>query len=239
MATPTWKGPTDQLVEANNSPSYQVGERIIKVRTYHGLFSHCESVLPDFSRGTAGSGDEDGYVVGAATLNKIRGGSGQLAVQWEASASTSGYVLPPDEVSVSPDNINPRLETHPRFATLDQEDLANVESALRAQDETARSDAYAALDTLGQELVDRIRRGNESYYLAALRYSWVTHSWTLPTMTRGGFVQSPSGPLSGYFSGTLSWLRESDDLQLSGGIWRYTRNWLGAADGRFDTDLDT
>ena len=243
MATPTWKGPTDQLVEANNSPTYELSERVLKTRIYHGLFSYCESLLPDYSRGTIGTGSEAGYLVSRTTLAKLRGKIGQLSIQWEASSDSSGQSLPSDEVAVTPNNLNPRLETHPRFtvggSALTAANLANVETALRAQDESARATAYAALPSLGKELVDRIRRGNESYYLAALRYSWVTHSWTIPSSTRGGYVESPGGPLSSYFVAGISWLREADDLQYQNGIWRRTRTWLGGPNGYFDAALDT
>ncbi len=239
MATPTWKGPTDQLVEANNSPTYELSERVIKTRIYHGLYSYCESLLPDYSRGTIGTGSESGYLVSRTTLAKLRGNIGQMTIQWEASSDSSGQTLPSDEVAVIPDNLNPRLEAHPNYAVLDDVDMQNVENALRANTRQERLVTDAFLTAEGLDLVTRIRRGNESFYLAAFRYSWVTHSWTIPSSTRGGFVESPGGPLASYFTGTISWLREADALQYQSGIWRRTRTWLGGPAGHFDPDLDT
>lgn len=235
MGTATWKGPTTSLVEAVNSPSYEASDRIIKTRTYHGLFTFCETEFPDYAKGTAGTGAEAGYTIASSSLQKIRGGIGQLTVKWEASSSDSGQPLPNDEVAVSGTNQSPRLERHPNYVSLDAAALINVETALRAQEKPARDTAYAALSATGKELVDKIRKGNESYYLATLRYVWVTHSYTLPTSTRGGYVESIGGPLAAYFVSGIEWLRESDNLDYSNGIWRRTIAWLGA--DAWDADI--
>lgn len=227
-ASVTWKGPTTQLVEATNSPSYKVSDRIIQTRAYHCLFSYGESQLGNFAKGTAGTGGQAGYTVGDSALTKQRGNIGLLTVNWEASSASSGQPLPGDEVNVSATNQSPRTERHPAFATLTAAEFKQVADALAAPDAKLRKPIYDLLPALGKSLVDIIIKGNESYYLATLRYQWTTHSYTIPNSTRGGYVEALSGPLASYFTGTIVWLREADDLQYANGIWKRTRSWLGA-----------
>jgi hypothetical protein len=235
MAAVTWKGTTTQLVEASNSPAYDAGDRASKTRVYHGLFSYCETVFGNFAKGTIGSGAEAGYVVEKSSLRKLRGGIGQITVEWVAATSGSGQPLPPDEVAVSATSQSPRLERHPNYASLTAEELQEVDNCLRMPDATARKNKIATLTTLPKELVNKILKGNESYYLATLRYSWVTHSYSLPTTTRGGYIDTISGPLAGYFVAGIVWLREADNLDNSNGVWRRTITWAGS--DSWDADI--
>ena len=235
-ATPTQKGAIGVLTEAADSPTIVRGVRTSITRTYVGIYSVCAAAT--WYKGDAGSGAEAGFQVASCTITKERGNHGKVVVVWESGGSGSGQPLPLDEVAISPSNQNPRTARHPLYSSLTAADLQNVEDACLKQSATERAAAYAALGATGQQLVDKIRLGNESYYLAALRYSWATHSYSIPTTTRGGYTESISGtPLSGYFVAGISWLREADDLQYSNGIWRRTRSWLGAADGHWDADL--
>ena len=235
-ASPTQKGATGVLTEAPDSPVIKRGVRSTITRTWVGIYSVCEAVT--WYKGDAGSGAESGYQVAEVTITKERGNAGKVVVVWESGGSGSGQPLPLDEIAVAPTNLQPRTARHPLYSSLSAADLQKVEDAVLKQTSTERDAAYAALGSTGKQLVDKLRLGNESYYLASLRYSWATHSYSIPTTTRGGYVESISGtPLSGYFVSGISWLREADDLQYSNGIWRRTRSWLGAADGHWDSDL--
>jgi hypothetical protein len=195
---------------------------------------------------TLGSGDLTGYILRSSIVDRSKGDIGKLTDVWAVGgddADPGDAPLPADEVAVSATNQSPRTERHPRFAHLAAiaDELGNVEDALRAPSPTERAVAYSLLSATagsllgGKALVDKIRAGNEAYYLATLRYSWATHSYGVPNSTRGGYVETISGPLASYFTGSISWLREADDLQWSNGIWRRTRSWLGA--DAWDADL--
>lgn len=233
-STPTYKNLT-ALIEQPNSGGIKYGERLQITKIYKGKLADC--IADALARGTVGTGDLAGFVVAESTVTPERGGLGVLTIVWESGGSGASTPLPSDEVQVTPTNQSPRVERHPSFASLAAIDgeLANVETACRAQNSAERNTAYATLSALGKKLVDKIRAGNESYYLATLRYSWATHSYTVPTTTRGGYVEAIGGPLASYFSGGIVWLREADDLQYSNGIWRRTISWLGA--DAWDADL--
>lgn len=254
MATPTWKGPTDQLVEANNSPMFSNTKNgTTKTRIFHGLHSFCESVQWDFAAGTVGSGVESGYISAGVSVNKLRGNIGQLSVTWEASGAGSGAILPPDEVAVSPNNENPRIERHPLFKPLedlavdDQWVLEIAENQARAQSPTERrrfedmitgSSLTSDQKARYHKLLKKLRRGMESYYLASVTYFWTTYSWTIPSeTTHGGYAENPGGLLEGYFVAGMQWLRAADDLQMQQGMWRHTRMWIGGPDGTWDSDV--
>jgi hypothetical protein len=235
VSTPTYKNLT-ALIEQPESGAVEYGDITILTKVYRGTYANC--LADALSKGTAGSGATAGFQVQKSTVVRERGDIGKLTIVWEANGSGGGDV-PPDEVAVSPDNQSPRIERHPMFISLETiaDELALVEDASRSQDQTTRDAAYAKLSDLGKKLVDKIRRGNETYYLAGLRYAWVTHYYTTPTMYRGGWIESPGGPLTGYFSGDIGWLREADDLQYSNGVWRLTRSWLGAPNMHWDAEL--
>lgn len=235
-ATPTQKGAIGVLTEAPDSPTIVRGARTTRTRTYVGIYSVCE-VAPWY-KGDAGSGAESGFQVATCTITKERGNHGKVVVVWESGGEGSGQPLPLDEVAVTPTNQNPRLERHPRYVSIGDAEMANFETATRSTENYKRDAAFAALSTLGKELALFVRKGNESFYLATVRYSWATHSYSVPTSTRGGYIESISGtPLSGYFVSGITWLREADDLQYANGIWRRTRTWLGAPDGHWLAEI--
>lgn len=228
MSDPTFKN-LSALVESPESRRVEwTKDALVETRIYVAAYDVARAALK--APFTAGTDDLEGFIIRSSVVEAVRPGLGRLVDVWVFGgddADPETVPLPQDEVAVSATNQSPRLERHPRYVSLTSEQLALVENALRAQT-NARNDAYEDLNTLGKELVDKIRAGNESYYLATLRYSWAVHSYTVPNTTRGGFVESISGPLAGYFSGSISWLREADQLEYSNGIWRKTVSWLGA-----------
>lgn len=241
-ATPTFVPASPGLVESPASPkiSFESGVRT-RTRIYEGKFSDAEAAALD--TGTAGTDAEAGYEVVRCTVEKQKGERGRLTIEWRSAA----VVLPPDEVAVAPGNASPRIELHNFFAPLknntieisgeSHREFAVARNAAAASTPDERKKWFNPLSNLGRLLVDKMERGNETFYLATLRYSWATHSFFAPLITRGGFIEDPSGPLKGYFVSDLQWLREGDDLQFSNGIWRRTSSWLGAPAGHWDEDL--
>lgn len=238
MSTPTYKN-LDSLIEQKGSGSItsdRNGRRITMI--YRAKYSTCAAAVK--THGTLGSGSLTGYVLQESVVTHERGDIATLTDTWAAGGDDADdeiTPLPADEVAVNPTNQNPELLTHPRYASLSGKQIALVETAMQGATEAMREGAYNALFADAQEVVDKMRAGNRTYYLAALRYSWATHYYGIPIITRGGYAESPSGPLASYFVSDIDWLREADDLQYSNGIWRLTRNWLGGADGKWDRDI--
>lgn len=246
-SSPTHKN-LGSLIEAENSPLYELTDQgITQTRTYHATFSVC--LANRLYPGTAGGvgTPQEGYQIKNCRVESLGSEQGRLIYVWEANGSGSGATLPPDEVSVQADNQSPRVERHPIFKPLETmtvgtpaEDVLDiVENAVRAQSKLARQDEIDKLTAipLALKLIDKLQRGQESYYMASLRYLWATHSWSVPNISRGGYRQSPLGPLANYFVGDIDWLREADDLQYSNGIWKWTSSWLGTPGGDWDMDL--
>lgn len=244
-AAPTYVPAAPSLVEDPASPILGFSDKITRTRIYRGKYADCVAAAK--YQGTAGTGDDAGYVVTKSTVLKERGEAGRLTIEWEASEIGGTTPLPPDEVAVAPGNSSPRIELHSFFASLANNtvevsgetyaEFAAARNAAAASTAAERKKWFDPLSALGQSLVAKMERGNETFYLASLRYSWVTHYWTAPVIFRGGYLEDPGGPLSGYFVSDLSWLREGDDLQFANGIWRLTRTWLGAPAGHWDSDL--
>lgn len=239
MSSPTHKN-LSALIEQPDSRRRENGDKQTEVRIYIADYDTCKAAQK--VKNTVGTGDLTGYIITTSIVEPIRGLAAKLIDTWVAGGDDGNpetNPLPSDEVALSATNQSPRTERHPRYISLAgiEDELANVETATRSQNKTERNAAYAALSVLGKELVDKLRAGNESYYLATLRYSWATHSYVAPTSTSGGYIESVGGPLKDYFVPGIQWLREADNLDYSGGIWRLTRSWLGARDFSWDTDL--
>lgn len=241
MSTPTFKN-LSSLVEQPDSRSREWTRDggLIETRIY--VAEYDVAVAGQKSPYTVGTGDLTGFIIRSSTVQAMRPLLGKLVDVWQAGGEDGdpeANPLPSDTVSVSGTNQSPKTERHPRYISLASiaGELGYVEDALRGATPTKRDDAYAELSALGQELVDKIRAGNESFYMASLRYSWTSYYYTAPTMYRGGWVEPPGGPLAGYFVGSISWLREADDLNFDGNFWQLTRNWLGGPNGSWDNQL--
>lgn len=236
MVTPTYKN-LDILIEQPESGRVESADSRTITKIYRAKYSVCVAAIK--FKGTLGSGSLLGYEIRSSSVERERGDLGRLTDVWSAGgddADPETTPLPQDEVAITANNLSPRLERHLKYSSLTAAEFQKVDDAVRAPNASQRDAIKATLSTLGRELVDKITKGNESYYLATLRYSWVTHSYTVPNSTRGGYIDTIAGsPLAGYFLGTISWLREADNLEYSNGIWRLTRSWIGA--DAWDSDL--
>lgn len=238
MPDPDWRGPTNQLIEDPTSPQITYADKATRVRTYRGLHSLCvASALP---KGTVGTGDEAGYIVASSVVTRERGRIGRLVITWEAGGEgggDSGVSLPPDEFSFSPFELNPPLSYHSRYSSLTSDQVKAVLKALQAS--LDGSDTFrASFTSLQRELLEKMERGRESFYLAGIRYSWTSYLWFgSGTVTTGGFVEIPGGPLTAFFPAGIQFLRIADELTWTGQYFRYTRNWLGGPAGHWDTDI--
>lgn len=233
-SVPTWRPNSPGLIEAPDSPSFVFAERITKTRSYGGRFEDCAAFA--VAKGTIGTGEEVGYWVARCEVTRQPGAAGRLVIAWEAISGDLGYQLPPDEFGIEPFEANPALENHPLYQGISAESLSNVHKALNGDD-----DAELALtqipDPTAWFLLRKLRRGTTNWYVAGFRYTWVLHSWGLPAATKGGFLQTPGGPLEGALPAGIAWLRYSDQLSYQNGVFRLTRTWLGGPDGFWDPEL--
>ncbi|HEX3717503.1 MAG TPA: hypothetical protein VH595_06000 [Verrucomicrobiae bacterium] len=184
------------------------------------------------------------YIVNDADITRDKGGKGRVEIHWQ---SIDGYVNP-DEWSLTPEDLQPRIERHPLFASLLPSDLATVQQALLALNNgsmvTALNQFNGTNGALMTKLYEKMRKGSENYYLAGWRYTWASYylPTDVPTVNIGGVTQTPGGPPAHLFPFEISWLRLADDLSQAawcplGGIVKLTRHWIGGPMGFWDPDI--
>lgn len=248
MAAPAvkWTG-TTALVEAAESGEISYGEKVKLTKIYGGQFSACTGGL--VARGAVGTGSLTGWIVAGSKATRARGGLGILTIEFEAGASAP---LPPDEVSFTGVDGNPRVERNPRFADISPETLANVQAAVHASNQEQRETAIlqftdlllvSAESDLAVNLYNKLIEGKETYYLSGAKYSWKTHSYSQPGIFAGGAIQTPGGPLGGIIAAMNAdwgWLRQIDEVTTTGPlgtVYALTRSWVGGPHGHWDPDL--
>lgn len=183
----------------------------------------------------------DGWIINNANLVKQKGGLGVLTINWESIVD-----VPPDEWSVEPMDLQPRIERHPAFAALLTSDFALVQQAMLASSTDGLTTAYNQFDGASDPdlvtiLYDLMRNGCETYYLSAQRYTWTTYyqPGESLTLSNGGYTETPGGPGAYLLPSGFGWLRESDNYGMAlyspaGGILKVTRHWIGAPSGYWD-----
>jgi hypothetical protein len=88
-------------------------------------------------------------------------------------------------------------------------------------------------------LIEKLTKGQETYYLAGLKYTWTRHFYDPQAINRGGYIEQPGGPLAGYLPYDFDWLRNCDRQQPvgTGGVYKVTYSWVGGPSGHWDRDL--
>ena len=238
MGTPTWRGPTDQLLEMPDSPTYDSSRNgSTCARVYMGLYSL--ALAGKLPAETIGTGDMTGWLVQSSRVQRQRGGIGKLTVVYGGggtAGAASGEQLPPDRFGCTPFEVNPPLERNNRYSSLTDENFAAVDACIRVFQKDTRTPV--PLTGLLLDLFNKKKRGTTNYYLAGFKYEWTVSNYNVSgTLSVGGFLQTPYGPLGSFIPGSFSCLRQADDLKWTGKLYEYTRSWLCAPDGHFDSDL--
>lgn len=241
-ATPTQIGATTTLVELPGSPSFEFVDKARKTRNYYGVYSVC--LASAVSKGDAGAGDESGWFVESCQVKRERGDLGTLTILWRAGAG-SGEPLPADEHTCEPVETNPAVGAHPVFADVPEAARAYIQQAVDGHNSMTRSQAKTWLDGItaswgvaARHLAFLKYRGTETYCQVGMRYTWRQVTDTSPACTMGGYVEDPvtdAGADPPFTLPTLSWLRESDRLSCSNGIYTVDRSWLGGQNGYWDS----
>ncbi len=257
MSLVVWKGPTNALSYAINSPKFEWGDRVKVTDIYHGQQSLCAASM--LARGTYGTGARGGYVVNQCTCNNMRGGIGELSIEWEAGGTGASQPLPTGEVVLSTQEFYPKVERNAYFANgglyLQPQDIALAYASMHASTPFAQANALTQLAaraasggavgasaTLGQALATMLQKGEETYYQAGFRYVWTYFAYTLPVIETGGLTQSPVGiaPVPWSSTTAISWLRLADSFEpagVNGSMWKIISTWLGGQSGYWDSNL--
>jgi hypothetical protein len=266
MSLIKWKGPTNALVFAKNSPTLEYGDRVRATDIYMGPQNLCAASM--LARGTFGNGFRLGWVVNQCSCTNDRGGIGTLTIQWEAGGAYADQPLPVGDFDLSPEELYPKIERSAAFqspnpitfTTLNISkcavDLAtnasgsplvgadfltkNIANGVNGYDS-----ANAAIQLpLAQNLVAKWLRGEETYYLAGWRYWYEVYSYAAPTVSKGGITGTPGGPLAAALPSGVSWLRLADKVTpagVNGSMFKNTISWLGGPQiggvGYWDSDI--
>jgi hypothetical protein len=238
MPTPKYQGSSGVNL-APESGLLKLAERItfqqvLRSRSYSTALTQAQL----FPRGTTGTVGGVAMIVDDTTLESERGGIGKITINW-ARLDTP----PPDEYSVVPFEINPRVELADYFSSLTSDDLDKAHSLFKGSTAAIRSNLDAIIGsvthaTLIRSLIAKWRRGQETFYFAGLKYVWTSYSYSRPTVDSGGFQQAPLGPMMGDASFTgMGWLRLSDEMVYQNGLFKLTSSWMGGPSGWWDSDI--
>jgi hypothetical protein len=254
MSLLIWKGPTNALVYQPNAPRLVYGDRVKSVDIYKGPQTLCaESML---ARGTFGTGSRAGWVVNQCTCDTSLGTVGTLTIEWEAGGSSADQPLPTGDFSLEPQEIYPKIERNPFFSGITADTVSAVYNCLYSFDRTGANSANAIIQSrvtdaqdggtsgtqtaFASELLQKLQNGEESYYIAGYRYSFSTYSYTEPSLSPGGIIGTPAGPISGDLPSGVQWLRLADKIEpagVNGSMYKLTQNWIGGPSGYWDSDL--
>jgi hypothetical protein len=261
---PIWCGTTG-LVYAPGSGVVNYGERVTLTDILMGPYTVCLANAP--SRGTFGSGSRLGWVVTSARVEPGgKGPKGILTINWEAGGLSATAPLPIDEFTCDPTELYPRVERNKLFnqtstgagamADIDVATCALAYQVIHGSTKESKDSAYQSLlkqaggppgpatdqGALGLVLADKLRKGEETYYIAGFKYIWSAFSYAIPTLSKGAIVQDPYGPgsIPDSLPTGISWLRLADSLApngVNGSMWKNVRTWIGGPAGHWDSDL--
>ena len=259
---PRWAG-TTALTITPESGSLTLGERTLFKQILEGTYANAKAgILP---RGYFGTAVDRygmlGWVVSSCELQSIVGTRGKLTINWEPGGPHAWVPLPCDDFRMERLELYPRVERHEYFnqtttgtgpmEDIDIETVSLVYSAVHGSSKEARAAAYQQLESdalvndqgkLGLELVDMLRRGEETFYLVGQKFTWSFFSYVLPATSKGAIIQAPFGPGSvpSALDPELNWLRLADELEpvgVNGSMYKLTRTWLGGPQGHWDKIL--
>jgi hypothetical protein len=261
VKTPKWVGATSPVITPE-SGNFIAGERAQWRQVWEGTYASCKAAMkPRGYFGTALDGyGMLGWVVTNCELVSVRGARGKLTITWDPGGSDAWVALPCDDFNVETIELYPRIERHKLFnqtstgsgsmADITLPMLSLCYASVHGHSAEARAAAYAQINgyadadqkDLGTVLVDKLRKGEETFYLAGFKYIWWYFSYALPSLSDGGVIQAPYGPgtVPTALPAGLSWLRLADSMSnagVNGSMFKVTRTFLGGPAGHWDTDL--
>jgi hypothetical protein len=252
MPTINWKGPTNALVIQPNSPKLVYSDRVKATTIMKGVQALCAaSMLP---RGTFGTGIYAGWVINQSTVDTERGAIGTLTYDWEAGGAGATQPLPVGDFDLEPQELYPKIERAGVFKGITFKTLNICYNALylatNATGTPLINDNFLTTNitdptqlALAANLVSKLLKGEETFYMAGWRYWFEIFSYTEPFTSRGGVTGTPSGPLA-RLPANVAWLRLADKLEpagVNGSMYKLTVTWLGGpvlnGVGYWDSDV--
>lgn len=183
------------------------------------------------------------------------------------------FGLPPDEFHIEVLEFNPALQKHPRYSGIDRTLIqALTQDALLGSTASAKLAAMAQIDALygahgtspnqvlwtaAWELVTKLLRGEETFYLAGFHVMWSRYSANSPLIDPGGRIEDPitgglpvqfwsdTGQPGGnnvftalaalvspqFYKQGISWLRQADTTEYDFVVYKQTHHWIGGPAG--------
>ena len=248
MANPNlrpWRG-TTLMFSGVESGTLVAGDRIRLTDILYGPIALCYGIQPP--RGAFGTNsfngmaiNRAGWVVNQSTVNYMRGAIGKLVIEWEAGGAQAYMALPTPDFSLEPQELYPKIERAGCFVGITYATLNAVYNCLYlatnasgAQLITSTSlDSYVTDPTqnsLAHNLLSKLLKGEETFYLAGWKYSYFFYSYTMPTLSAGGVIRTPGGPLAGNLPAGVAWLRLADKTEpagVNGSMYKTTVSYIG------------
>ena len=167
--------------------------------------------------------------VDTVTTKQLPGGRSSMTVVLTPSPWTLSNDTPTIEIEWV--EIQKKLETHPRYQTggeseLDNADLDQLDRWRNASSSTQRAAEYATIAASYPELknlVDKLRRGQDSYMVYAPVVRKITSNTSEPTTNQCGLRTTPAATITGY-----EFLQTADRATRKNGRWERTEEWTGA-----------
>ena len=257
------------LEEMPDSPEIERGEQATIRHSFKCDWETGKTLLAGIGRGTIFQ-DSYGNLTKCISSRLKRERGGVIHAVFEVISEGLSFDNPPDEFTIESFDDNPALEKHPRYADMTDKQRFLTRGAV---DSSYSFDTQAQLQTYitglvgsgagGNEacdLLNKMRRGNDSFYLPGFRVTWSQYAFGPWLINPGGYIEAPSpaGGVPAFFWYTLanemifnrvatanptlyangiSWLRLADSVVYSRTWFKITRSWLGSGFGYWDTDL--
>jgi hypothetical protein len=241
-----------------------MGDRIMFKQVWEGTYGAAKTAQLIAPRGYFGTLLDgfamQGWVVATSDLKPTKGCKGQLTISWEPGGVHAYMPLPCSDFRIEPMELYPRIERNLLFnqfdagftsypnITLDMVGLCYqaVHAATAAAKKAAEQAVYSYSDSwqsdLGVVLLDKLRKGEETFYLGSMKFIWWYFSYTLPSLSMGAFIQWPGGPGSvpTALPSSMSFLRLADNMEpvgANGSMYKVTMTHLGGPLGHWDPDI--
>ena len=257
VKVPRWTGPLT-LVATPESGAITVGERTMLKKVFEGTYANCFSGL--LARGYFGTGSMAGWVVASSQVDPQKGARGKLTISWEPGGSAAYIALPCDDFRIEPIELYPKIERNAIFnqtstgtggsPDITTQMVALAYGALHGGTLPARQTAEQAvsnyadteLSDMGKVLLDKLRKGEETFYMAGMKFIWWYFRYTMPNLSLGGIIQWPSGPgnIPSYLPSDLGFLRLADSVEpvgVNGSMYKVIGTWIGGPKGHWDNDI--
>jgi hypothetical protein len=240
-----WKGNT-LLFSGAETGTLTAGDRVRFSDILYGPLALCYASQPP--RGAFGSGNfngiginRTGWVVNQSVVTNLKAGIGKLSIEWEAGGAYATMALPVGDFSLTPQELYPKIERAGcfvgiTFATLNVcyncLYLATNSSGSPLVSSTFLTDKISDPTqlALAQNLVSKLLKGEETFYLAGWRYTYTYFSYTVPALSAGGIIRKPGGPLGGSLPAGVAWLRLADTMEpagVNGSMYKITVAFIG------------